>query len=130
LKPVVPQTARLRGQGCFRSVLIADFYFVVADAAIVGGQEVYGFFGDDGGFAVGAGEAFDGFERGPERFDNHFHDDAVGLRQDASLDEAVLRAEMGKHMLIEVAEVIRQAKLGCAGGPESDDHFRLLLGWL
>jgi hypothetical protein len=109
-------------------VLFADFYFVMADAAIVGGQEVHRFFGDDGGFTVWAGEAFDGFERRPQRFDDHLNDDTVGLRQDASLDEAVLRAEVGKYMLIEVAEVIGKTKFGGSGGPESDDHFRLLLG--
>ena len=87
-------------------MLFADFYFVVADAAIVGGEEVHRFLGDDGGFAVWAGEAFDGFERRPQRFDDYFDDDAVGLRQDASFDETILGTEMRQNVLVEVAEVI------------------------
>jgi hypothetical protein len=30
---------------------------------------------------------------------------------------------MGQHMLVEVAQIIGKAEFGCAGGPESDDHF-------
>ena len=43
-------------------MLFADFYFVVSDAAVIGGQKMHCLFGDYSGFAVGAGEAFDGFE--------------------------------------------------------------------
>jgi hypothetical protein len=111
-------------------VLLADFYFVVADAAVVGGEQLDGFFGDDCGFAVWASEAFDGFKGAPERFDDHLDNDAVGLGEDAGFDETFLGAEMGQHVFVEVAQVIGKAKFGCAGGPESDDHFRLLLGWL
>jgi hypothetical protein len=105
-------------------VLFADFYFVMADAAIVGGEQVDCFFGDDGGLAIWAGEAFDGFERRPQRFNDHFDDDAVGLREHARFDETILGPEMRQNMLIEVAQVVGQANFGCAGGPESDDHFK------
>jgi hypothetical protein len=104
-------------------VILADFYFVVADAAIVGGQKVDGLFSDDGGFAVRAGEAFDGFERRPQRFDDHFDDDAVGLREHAGFKEAFFGTEMRQHMLVKVAQIIGEAEFGCASGPESDDHF-------
>jgi hypothetical protein len=87
-------------------MLFADFYFVVADTAVVGGQEVHRFFGDDGGFTVWAGEAFDGFQRRPQRFDYYFDDDAVGLRQDASFDETILGTEVGQNVLVEMAQII------------------------
>jgi predicted peroxiredoxin len=104
-------------------VLFANFYFVVADAAIVGGQEVHRFFSDDGGFTIWAGEAFDGFQRRPQRFNDHFDDDSVGLREHARFDETVLCSEMREDTLVEVAKVIGKAEFGCAGGPEADDHF-------
>ncbi len=87
-------------------MLFADFYFVVADAAVVGGEEVHRFLSDDGGFAVWAGEAFDGFQRRPQRFHDNFDDDTVGLRQDASFDETFFGAEMRQNVLVEVAEAI------------------------
>ena len=53
---------------------------VVLDAAVVGGEEVDGFLGDDGGFAIGSGKAVDGLKGGPQGFDDEADDDAIGLQ--------------------------------------------------
>ena len=69
-------------------VLFADFYFIMANAAIIGGQEMYRLFAHHSGFAVGACEAFDGFERGPQGFYDHLDHHAVGLREHSRLNES------------------------------------------
>jgi len=97
---------------------------VVLDAVVVGGEEVQGFLGDDGGFAIGSGEAVNGFQGGPESFDDEVHDDSIGLRDDAGFAEAVERAEVREDVFAEVAQVIGETYGGGAGGPETNDHVR------
>jgi hypothetical protein len=99
----------------------------VLDAAVVGGQEFEGFLGDDGGAAIGSGETIHGFEGGPHGFDDEVDNDGIGLGDDAGFTEAFKGAEMREDVFAEVAEVFRETRDGGAGGPETNNHVRLLL---
>ena len=100
------------------------------DAAVVGSEEVEGFLRDDGGFAIGAGKAVDGLERGPQGFHDEADDDAIGLRDDAGFAEAVEGAEVREDVFAEVAQVIGESYGGGVCGPEANDHVRRLLLWI
>jgi hypothetical protein len=99
----------------------------VLDAVIVGGEEFESFLGYDGGATIWSGETIDGFEGGPDGFHDEVNDDLVGLRDDARFAEAIERAKMRKDVFAEVAEVVGETFDGGAGGPETDNHVRLLL---
>jgi hypothetical protein len=100
---------------------------VVLDAAVVGGQEFEGFLGDDGGAAIGSGEMIDGFEGGPDGFDDEVDNDGVRLRDDAGFTEAFKGAEMREDVFAKVTQVLRETDDGGAGGPETNNHVRHLL---
>ena len=99
----------------------------VLDAAIVGSEEFEGFFGDNGGVAIGSGKAIDGFEGRPDGFNDEVDDDGVRLRDDAGFAEAFDGAEMREDVVAEMAEILGETFDGGAGGPETNDHVRLLL---
>jgi len=97
---------------------------VVLDATVVGSEEVEGFLGDDGGFAIGSGKAVDSLDGGPQGFDDEAHNDAIGLRDDAGFAEALVGAKVREDVFAEVAQVIGETYGGGAGGPETNDHVR------